>query len=288
LDVKEVGREGGEITNMFPTILHEDAALIAFDKPSGLLIAPDRWDKARANLMQMVHAKFGDHVANVHRLDADTSGVLLCTKDKVALDFVSGQFQGKSARKTYHALCYVPPVAEAMKVGRVARDEAGLLPSEFTVELALGEDEAQPGRMRVFKRRGGKASTTVFRVRERFHDRRGRVFAWVECAPLTGRTHQIRVHLAAAGAPILGDPFYGVPEVDLRLSDLKRGYKGREEEKPLLGRLALHASELTVVHPQTREPVTITAALPREFEVALKYLRRFAGELGHASSMVAS
>lgn len=267
---------------MLPPILHEDDVLLAFDKPSGLLIAPDRWDKKKANLMTMVHAKLGDHVANVHRLDADTSGVVLCTKEKTALDFVSGQFQGKTAKKTYLALCYVPPVAEAMKVGRAARDESGLLPAEFTVDLALGEDELQPGRMRVFKRRGGKASVTVFRTLERFHDRHGRAFAWVECSPLTGRTHQIRVHLAAAGAPILGDPFYGVPDVQLRLSDLKRGYKGRDEERPLVDRLALHASALTITHPTTREPVTITAPTPKEFEVALKNLRRFATPGGGA------
>lgn len=270
------------LTRMFPPILYEDDVLMAFDKPSGLLIAPDRWDKARANLMAMVHAKFGEHVANVHRLDADTSGVLLCTKDKAALDFVSGQFQAKAAKKTYHALSVVLPVEAAMKVVRPVRDESGLLPDEFTVDLALGEDETQPGRMRIFKRRGGKASTTVFRTLERFHDRRGRAFAWVECSPLTGRTHQLRVHLAGAGAPILGDPFYGAPEVELRLSDLKRGYKGREDERPLMARLALHASVLTVTHPVTREPVTITAPLPHEFEVTLKNLRRFATSGGGA------
>jgi RluA family pseudouridine synthase len=261
---------------MLPTILFEDDVLIAFDKPSGLLIAPDRWDKARPNLMKQVHARLGEHVANAHRLDADTSGVVLCVKDKPGLDFVSGQFQSKTARKTYHALCHVPPIEQAMKIGRTQRDEAGRLPDDFTVDLALGEDETQPGRMRVFKRRGGKASTTLFRTLERFHDRRGRAFAWVECTPLTGRTHQLRVHLAAAGAPILGDPFYGMPEVELRLSDLKRGYKGKDEERPLLERLALHASALTITHPRDRTPTTITAALPKEFEVALKYLRRFA------------
>jgi Pseudouridylate synthases, 23S RNA-specific len=267
---------------MLPPILFEDDALIAFDKPSGLLIAPDRWDKARANLMKQVHARFGSHVANVHRLDADTSGVLLCTKNKPALDFVSGQFQAKTAKKTYHALCYVPPVDAAMKVGRVARDESGRLPDEFTIDLALGEDESQPGRMRVFKRRGGKPATTLFRTLERFHDRRGRAFAWVECSPLTGRTHQLRVHLAAAGAPILCDPFYGVPDVQLKLSDLKRGYKGRDEERPLIDRLALHATALTITHPVSREPATITAPLPKEFEVALKYLRKFAAPGGGA------
>ena len=78
------------------------------------------------------------------------------------------------------------------------------------------------------------------------------------------------------GAPILNDPFYGDPELVLRLSDLKRSYKGREDEKPLIGRLALHASELTLKHPSTREPITLQAPLPHEFEVALKYLRKFA------------
>jgi 23S rRNA-/tRNA-specific pseudouridylate synthase len=85
------------------------------------------------------------------------------------------------------------------------------------------------------------------------------------------------VHLAAAGAPILNDPFYGNPDITLLLSDLKRGYKGRDEEKPLIGRLALHASELTINHPATKEPFTVQSPLPHEFEVALKFLRKFAG-----------
>jgi 23S rRNA-/tRNA-specific pseudouridylate synthase len=87
------------------------------------------------------------------------------------------------------------------------------------------------------------------------------------------------VHLAAAGAPILNDRFYGAPEIELRLSDLKRRYKGRAEEKPLIARLALHASELTLKHPVTREPVTLRAPVPHEFEVALKYLRKFGGRV---------
>jgi 23S rRNA-/tRNA-specific pseudouridylate synthase len=235
--------------------------------------------------MGLVHARFGPHVANVHRLDADTSGVLLCTKDKLSLDFVSGQFQGKTAEKTYHALCFVPPAAEAMKVVAPARDETGRLPAEFECTLALGEDEAQPGRMRVFKRRGGKASHTRFRTLARFSDRLGRAFAWVECRPLSGRTHQLRVHLAALGAPILGDPFYGVPDVRLHLADLKRGYKGdAATTRPLLDRLALHASTLRVLHPATRQPLTITAPLPKEFTVALKYLETFGAPDHPASS----
>lgn len=272
-----------------PTIIFEDETLVAFDKPSGMLVAPDRWDKTRENLMGLVHAhpKYGHGVANVHRLDADTSGLLLCAKTKPALDFLTGQFQSKTVEKKYHAMVAVLPVDQAMKVIAPIRDAGGALPGAFTVELALGEDERQPGRMRVFKGRGGKDSVTEFRTLERFRGTtrptRGKPagvaaagFAFVECRPLTGRTHQLRVHLAAAGAPILYDPFYGNPDVVLRLSDLKRGYKGREEERPLIGRLALHASGLTLKHPATREAFTLESPLPKEFEVTLKHLRRFA------------
>jgi RluA family pseudouridine synthase len=254
-----------------PPIIYEDAALIAFDKPSGMLVAPDRWDKTRENLMGLVHARMGHGVANVHRLDADTSGLLLCAKTKLALDFLSGQFQAKTVQKKYHAIAVVLPVEQAMKVIAPVRAETGGLPPVFTVDLALGEDERQPGRMRIFRKRGGKPSLTEFHVPEQ-HGR----FAFVECRPVTGRTHQIRVHLAAAGAPILNDPFYGDPEIRLLLSDLKPRYKGRAEEKPLIDRLALHASELTIKHPETREPLVLQAPLPHEFEVALKYLRKFA------------
>jgi len=254
-----------------PPILFEDDSMIAFDKPSGLLIAPDRWDKARANLMDQVHAKMGHGVANVHRLDADTSGLLLCAKTKPALDFLSGQFQGKTVQKKYLAFAVVLPAEKTMKVFAPIRDANGSLPDAFSVDIALGEDERQPGRMRLFKGRGGKPSLTEFRALERFGK-----FVLLECRPITGRTHQIRVHLAAAGAPVLNDRFYGDPEIKLLLSDLKRRYKGRDEEKPLIDRLALHASELIVKHPVTREPITLAAPLPHEFEVALKFLRKFA------------
>lgn len=276
-----------------PPIIFEDETLVAFDKPSGLLVAPDRWDKSRENLMGLVHdhPKYGHGVANVHRLDADTSGLLLCAKNKVALDFLTGQFQSKTVAKRYHAVVAVLPAEHAMKVVAPIRDANGALPDDFTVELSLGEDERQPGRMRVFKGRGGKECVTEFKTLERFRGsslgsrakRPGAEgaplnagYAFVECRPLTGRTHQLRVHLAAAGAPILNDPFYGHPDVTLMLSGLKRGYKGRADEKPLLARLALHASELTLKHPATKEPFTLTAPLPHEFEIALKYLRKFA------------
>jgi len=241
-----------------PPVLFEDDAVIAFDKPSGLLIAPDRWDKSRANLMDLVHEKMGHDTANVHRIDADTSGLVLCAKTKPALDFLSGQFQSKTVAKLYHAIT----------VGLPASDE-------FTVDLVLKEDDAKPGRMCVVKKHG-KASVTDFTVLEKYPQPAARPsFAYLQCRPQTGRTHQIRVHLAASGTPILNDPFYG-NETQLLLSDLKRGYKGRQDERPLLARLALHAGALTFTHPVTREKITVTAPLPKDFDVALKYLRKFA------------
>jgi 23S rRNA pseudouridine1911/1915/1917 synthase len=254
-----------------PPILLEDEALLAFDKPSGLAVSSDRWDRAAVNLMGAVRAARGPELANVHRLDAAASGVLLCAKTKPALDFLSGQFQSKTVDKRYLALVTILPPERALKGAAPVRAGLGGLPAEFTLDLALEEDEEQRGRMRIGARRGGQPSTTVFRVLESF----GRL-AWIDCRPLSGRPHQIRVHLAAIGAPILNDALYGDPAEQLFLSDLKRRYKGQGEERPLIGRLALHASELGLTHPVSREPCRITAPLPREFEIALRNLRRYA------------
>jgi RluA family pseudouridine synthase len=199
-----------------------------------------------------VHAQLGPGVATVHRIDADASGLVLCAKNKPALDFLSGQFQSKTVENICHALVVGSPPLDT-----------------YTVDYVLKEDEAAPGRMCVVKKHG-LAAVTEFRVLERF----GR-FTHLECRPRTGRPHQVRVHLSASGTPVLNDPLYG-DDTRLLLSDLKRGYKGRADERPLIGRLALHAHRLTVTPPLTRAPLTLTAPPPRDFAVALKYLRKFA------------
>ncbi len=240
-----------------PPILFEDDAVIAFDKPGGLRLTPDRRDQLRENLPDLARARLGPGPALVHRLDDDTSGLVLFAKTKAALDFLSGQFQAKTVLKTFQALT----------VGIPAQDE-------FTVDLVIKEDEGKPGRMCVVKKHGA-ASLTEFTVREKFPRPAGRAsFAWVECRPLTSRPHQVRLHLAESGTPVLNDRLYG-DGTQLLLSDLKRGYKGRPDERPLLARLALHAGGLTFRHPLTREPMTLTAPLPKDLEVPLKYLRKF-------------
>jgi 23S rRNA-/tRNA-specific pseudouridylate synthase len=120
--------------------------------------------------------------------------------------------------------------------------------------------------------RSGKKSVTDFVVLEKF-----RGVSLVEAHPRTGRTHQIRVHLAESGHPVLADRVYGGKP--LLLSSLKRDYhlKHDDYERPLIGSLALHAAKLALPHPQTGTPIEIEAPWPKDFLVALKYLRRYTG-----------
>ena len=193
-----------------PPVLLEDDALIAFAKPGNLAMAPDRLVPGE-NLLDLVRAAYGADTANVHRLEPDIGGVVLYAKTKVALDFLSGQFQSKTVIKTYHALT----------VGVPAEDR-------LVVELFMKEDEGRPGRMCVVKKHG-LASLTEFSVMEKFPQPVGRAgFALVECRPVTSRPHQIRLHLAESGAPVLNDTLYG-DATPLLLSGLKRGYKGRAD-----------------------------------------------------------
>ena len=159
---------------------------------------------------------------------------------------------------------HLHPMASAITHVRVG------MPAEeaFDVGLPLEEDRSRPGFMRPVKK-GGRPAATSFRVLEQFKG-----FAWIECRPATNRPHQIRVHLAASGLPVLNDDRYG-NETRLLLSALKRGYKGRDTERPLIRRLAMHASELTVTHPLTRERLTLRAPVRDDLGVALNHLRRF-------------
>jgi 23S rRNA-/tRNA-specific pseudouridylate synthase len=118
----------------------------------------------------------------------------------------------------------------------------------------------------------GKSCQTTYKVLERF-----RHYCFVEVHPLSGRLHQIRVHMASLGCPVVGDRFYGSGDMIL-LSHIKKKYKpSRDGEKPLMGRLALHAFRMTVQHPTGGHPVAMEAPLHKDFELSLKNLRRYAG-----------
>lgn len=239
--------------NGLPTILFEDEAFVAFDKPSGLLSAPDRWDKEKIHLVALAQQRFGAETFNVHRLDRETSGVILFAKARAPLTRAARWFAEGKVRKRYLALVRGRPTDDVMLVDR-----------------PIASDPDRPGRMRL-SHRHGRPAVTELRVLEKWRSR-----SLVEAFPRTGRTHQVRLHLAAVGSPVLVDPLYsdGQP---LLLSKLKANYKFKrdEEERPILARVALHAESLELPHPVTGAPLTIRAELPKDFAMALKYLRRF-------------
>jgi RluA family pseudouridine synthase len=245
-------------------ILYEDDDLFAIDKPARLLTSPDRYDANRPNLMRILHRDIErkapwaavrnlSYLSNAHRLDFETSGVLLLAKNKAALVALADEFGGSRAGKTYVALVQGTPAEET-----------------FVSEAKLAPHPVKLGLMRVDPKRG-KKSQTNFKVLEKFVG-----YTLLRCEPLTGRTHQIRVHLGHLKLPIVADELYGGEP--LLLSQLKRDYRPSRErqEQPLIRRVALHAESLTIQHPVTKVETRIEAPWPADFEVALKYLRKFA------------
>lgn len=246
------------------TVLYEDAHLLALDKPAGLLTSPDRYDPERPNLMRLLHAGLAQgkpwaaargltYLANAHRLDFETSGVLLLAKDKPSLVHLANQFGSARTDKRYLALVQGAPAEDA-----------------FRVDAKLAPHPTRPEFIRVDPKRG-KQSATLFQVKERFAG-----YTLMECRPLTGRTHQIRAHLRSRQLPLVADTLYG--GAPLLLSRLKPGYRFKQhrDEIPLMGRAALHAEYLGLIHPVTGAALVIEAPWPKDFRVALKYLRRYA------------
>jgi len=244
-------------------VLFEDEHLLALNKPAGLLTSPDRANATRPNLMNLLHRDIErgapwvtrraglTYLMNAHRPDFETTGVILMAKSKPVLIALANQFGSEKPLKTYAALVR----------GSMHQDT-------FEIEAKIAPHPVKPGVMRVDER-SGKRSRTEFTVRERFKG-----FSLLECRPLTGRTHQIRVHLQHLGLPILGDSIYGGPQ--LLLSALKRDFrlKPNKVERPLISTLALHAEKLVLPHPVTGNEVSIEAPCPKDITVALKYLRQ--------------
>jgi RluA family pseudouridine synthase len=244
-------------------VLYEDEHLLAIEKPSGLLTSPDRYDPERPNLMRMLHEHIArgvpwakerglSYLANAHRLDFETSGVLLLARTKPALTAVANLFGSEKPDKVYFAIAQGSPVED-----------------DFEVDAKLAPHPTRPGVMRVDPK-SGKQSRTNFHVVTRY-----RGYTALECRPRTGRTHQIRIHLRWVQMPLVGDRVYGGGP--LWLSTIKSDYRPRrtKEERPLLGRVALHAASLGLDHPVTGKRILIESPLPKDIRVAMKYLERF-------------
>lgn len=246
-------------------VLWEDADLLALDKPAGLATVPDPLHPARPDLMELLHAGIAagkpwaiqrdlSHLGNPHRLDTESSGLLLLAKSKTAQAALADLFGIQKPLVKYQVLVRGIP------------DQLS-----FEIEAPIAPHPVTEGRMHV-DLQAGKQSTTRFEVLETFplHD-----FAWLQCEPITQRPHQIRVHLRHAGLTVVGDTLYGGKP--LWLSRLKRDYrlKPGREERPLIHRAALHASELTLPHPVTQASLHLQCELPKDLKVGLKYLRLY-------------
>jgi RluA family pseudouridine synthase len=246
-------------------VLFEDSHLLALNKPAQLLVSPDRYDLKRPNLMELLHRGIErgapwakqrglGYLMNAHRLDFGTSGVILLARDKPALVALAAQFAADEPRRIYAALVRGTTDTET-----------------FETDAKLGPHPLQMGVIR-FDPKEGKRSRTAFVVRERFNG-----FLLLECRPWPDRPHQIRAHLKHLRLPLVGDEVYGGRP--LFLSTLKSDYepKRNQEERPLMGRSALHSEQVVIDHPVTGAKITLQAPWPKDLTASIKYLQRYAG-----------
>ncbi|MGE9549147.1 23S rRNA pseudouridine(1911/1915/1917) synthase RluD [Snodgrassella sp. CS2] len=230
-------------------IIYEDDSVLVLNKPAGLVVHPaaGNWQGTLLNgllaycpaLAQVPRAGI------VHRLDKDTSGLMVVAKTVPAQTHLVRQLQARTVKRIYRA------VAD------------GIVPYDGKIETLIGRDPHNRTRMAVVPF-GGKEAITHVKVLERYAD-----FSYIECQLETGRTHQIRAHMKAAGHPLAGDPLYGNPRHPAT-TEAKAAIKA-------MARQALHAYRLSFIHPQTQDKVQFEASLPEDIYHLLSVLRLQAG-----------
>lgn len=213
--------------NALMQIIHEDDQILIINKPANLPVLPDGWDKEAPYLVKMLEEKY-EKAWVVHRIDKITSGIIIFALTAEAHRSLNIQFEKHQVEKKYHAIVNGNPPWEE-KV------------TKFPLRVNVGHKHRT-----MVDNKNGVRSETRLKVLKR-----KQATALVEAMPMTGRTHQIRVHLYALGYPLLGDLLYSAPETDL------------------IARPALHAYSLSFTHPMTNEAMTFTAPYPDDFQQAL-------------------
>lgn len=231
-----------------PQVIFENDQFVVIDKPSGLLSVPDRM-QSEPSLKDMLLQEYGT-IYTVHRLDRDTSGIIIFAKDEIMHKELSQLFESRDIEKYYFGLVH----------GRPAQ-------STGSIDAPMMEHPAKNGKMVTHQK--GKPSLTDYEVEEQF-----KFHAWVKFRIHTGRTHQIRVHMQHIGHSIVCDELYGSPDPIL-LSSLKKKFnlsKSEDVERPLLSRLALHAANLRFTHKDVN--YNFEASLPKDLKATLQQLRK--------------
>jgi len=239
----EAGREGPDLPEDIPlAVVHEDEALIVIDKPAGLVVHPGSGNRAGTLMNALLHR--APELASVpragivHRLDKDTSGLLVVARTLTAQTSLVRQLQARTVSRTYLALT------------------AGVAPTRGTVEAPIGRHPLHRTKMAVVQ--AGKAAITHFRTLEH-----GDGWSLVECRLETGRTHQIRVHMAHLGHALLGDPVYLPRQAAGRLPAPGRTFS----------RQALHATALALAHPLDGAQCRWESPMPADMRGLLDVLR---------------
>lgn len=243
-------------------ILYEDAALIVIDKPAGLVVHPAPGNPDRT-LVNALIGHCGDGLTGiggekrpgiVHRLDKETSGVMVAAKTAAALQSLTEQFAERSVDRAYRAIAWGAPT-----------------PARGEIEGAIGRNPRNRKKMAVVKR-GGKPALTRYAIAQRFPASGAAIASLLECRLATGRTHQIRVHLAHIGHPIIGDPAYGRAP---RKHAARAGTPLPDAAKTaisLFPRQALHAYRLGFTHPLSGERLDFETKLPHDMAELLNVL----------------
>ncbi len=232
-------------------ILFEDDSIVIVNKPANLLTLPDRYSPHLPNIRTMLVDKFGD-IFVVHRLDKETSGVMLFAKDAESHRHLNQQFEEHTVEKLYYGI-----------VGGIFNHEV------IDIDIPIAQNPKVLGLMMPTAR--GKEALTIVRCLEKY-----RLASFVECRLKTGRQHQIRVHLAAIGHPLLIDKDYA-ETTEFYVSTVKKNYRlaKNTDELPILTRTPLHAWSLSFIHPKTEEQVTFTCEMPKDMRATLQVLRKY-------------